>query len=468
MNGPRHNAGATDLAELESEISEPEPEAEVAPKRNYQQEVRESPRIREEFRRQEQICEAAALATYLEGITTALSEDEAIGQLTDYFEQKQKFPDLYNFAEAGTLAREIWSIEEKVRAISAEGIKPEVRQSIRESLLAVVLSGKLSAEAVLERLNGRLAIAESPGDEIGDYQNPENLAAFFTVENDRSNVYLYGNFISEDSAKQRHHLQHELGHLFAETGAIWDQRVFLAFLNAVSTMDDAKIAEIAEQAPELANIYHLIKSPQEAIFFRPYIRDKLNALPELPDAQKSQARVTAAKEIIAEMTAFYLGSANSELSYLNARLAMVGDDTMELLRQILSPERFDTFKERYDLEGKSLGTEDVLDFIKSAPEFQAEFQAQETFLKKTEQAFAQRGNNIRPMGETMKIEESTAYADEYFDDWDELYFPPISGGISGGDRKFSYSGGQTSPTKDPITAIWDFITGNKEPSPTLK
>lgn len=457
-----------DTAEV-AERAEIFPDAET-PSSSTQSDLVETARVHDESVFQEQVLEASKLATYLEWITanTEFSGVDAIPQLTSYFKIKQRSPGIYNFAEAGTLAQEIWSIEEKVRGVKAEGIKPETIKSIREGLFASVLSGKVGAKAILERLNGDIVISENPGDEVGNYQNPENLAAFFEIEGGISNVYLYQRPAEKDSTGQQHHLQHELGHLFAETGAIWEQGVFLDFLDAVSKMDDAKIAEIAEQAPELASIYHLVKNPQEAVFFRPYIQDKLAEISTLQGEAQEGARCTAAKEIIAEMTAFFIGSANSELSYFNARLEMVGGNTMELLRQVLSPERFDTFKEQYDLEGKSLTAEDVLDFIKSAPEFQAEFQAQKAFLTKMQDAFAQRGQNIKPMSETMKIKESMAYADEDFGDYDELYFTQAGGGISGGDHDSISSGGQTSQTGNPFSAVWDFVTGTKGSSPILK
>ena len=421
--------------------------------------VTENVAIQREAIHNEQISEASKLASYLESISDSseFTGVDATRQLAGYFRIKQRSLDLYQFAPPETIAGEVWKIEEKVRAISGE-VKPEIIRSIREGLLAAVLSGKVSAEAILDRLNGEIVISENPGEEIGEYKDPENIAAFFTIRDGVSNVYLYQGFINENPAIQQHHLQHEMGHLFAETGSIWSREQFLEFLDAVSTMDDRAIEEIAQEAPELASIYQMIKNPQEAVFFRDYIQRKLREVSSLPDAEKPQARVSAAKEIIAEMTAFYLGSADGELSYFNARLAMVTTDKMQLIKSILSPERLGEFNTQHDIE--KMTTQDVYEFISSAPEFQLDFQMQQQFLAKLNQAFEQRGQNIRPMSETIQPDQSVFYADGYLDDWDTVTSVPASAGIG----QSSPAAGEQGQNENPFAKLWDFITGSKKVS----
>lgn len=410
-----------------------------------------------ELAHQEGISETKELAKLLELIEND-NPEEIIATLTDYFKIKQ-LNGLFQFEQdPQKLSQEIWSIEEKIRSIKTPDNMPDAPKIIRESLIATVLSGKVSAKAILDRLNGEITISNQAGKEVGNYTNPEKLAAFFTVESGVSSLYLYDNALSEDP---EHHFQHELGHIFAETGAIWDQEIFLDFLQAVAEMDDAKIAQIGQQAPELAAIYNLIKNPDQAIFFRPYIKEKLSKLGSLDQEQLPQARITAAKEIIAEMTSFYLESANDELSYFNIRLKYLGGDAIELCKQMLTPERFDQFKEQYDLEGRKLTAAELFEFIKSTPEFQSDLLAQKKIIEKMQVAFENRGENIKPMSE-MTAETAAAYADEDLGDLDQLYFRSSTGGISGGDHDFSLSGGGGTQTESPLSLIWEIATGQKE------
>lgn len=424
---------------------------------------RENATLQKEVTHNEQISETAKLAAYLESISDSseFTGVDAIHQLTGYFKIKQKSLDLYQFAPPEVIAGEIWKIEERVRDIAGK-TKLEAVRSIREGLLAAILSGKVSAEVILARLNGQIIISEKPGEEIGkykDHEDPANIAAFFTIKDGVSNVYLYQGFMNENPAIQQHHIQHEMGHLFAETGSIWPREQFLEFLDAVSTMDDSAIERITPEAPELASIYRMIKNPQEAVFFRDYIQRKLKEISTLPDAKKPQARVIAAKEIIAEMTAFYLGSADDELSYFNARLAMVGKDKVDLIKSILSPERLEAFNAQHDIE--QMTTQDVYDFIRSAPEFQLDFQMQQQFLAKMNQVFEQRGQDIRPMSETMQSDQHILYADGYLDDWDTIPPPSSNAGLG---QPLS-TGGQAK-SEEVFTKMWDFITGNKKVSST--
>jgi hypothetical protein len=411
----------------------------------------------------EELSESKELARLL-ALTTSDDPEESVALLANYFKIK-KAEGLFAFEEdPERLAQEIRSIEEKIKTIEfSEDLKEEEKtgfeNSVREALISTVLSGKVSAETILGRLNS-VTISKTAGEEIGEYDGDiGNLAAFFKVEAGVSSLYLYEKATSEDPT---HHFQHEMGHIFAETGAIWDQEVFLNFLEAVSEMDEAKIKQIAEQAPELIAIYNLIKDPNQAIFFRPYIKDKLSELGSLEEGQLPQARMTAAKEIIAEMTAFYLESADSELSYFNARLQYLGGDAIELCKKIIMPEKLELLiDEGGSGTKKTLTTEEIFDFIKNTPEFKADFEAQRLIIAKMKNAFDNRGSNIKPMSETMATGETISYADENFGDDNQLIFRPGAGGsISGGDHDTSFGNGQ-SP-ESPLAMVWSTATGQKE------
>ena len=413
-----------------------------------------------EITHKEQLSESKELAKLLE-LLTSDDKAETVLMLTDYFKIK-KLENLFTFEEdPQKLSQEIWSIEEKIRTIKVPEDMPDATKSIRESLLSTVLSGKVSAEVILDRLNGEITVSKQAGEEVGDYENSDNLAAFFRVEGGVSSIYLYEKSMDNDN-DPNHHFQHELGHIFAETGAIWDQEVFLSFLQAVAEMDDAKIAQIAEQASELSAIYNLIKNPDQAIFFRPYIKEKLSQLGSLEEGKLPQARITAAKEIIAEMTAFYLESADDELSYFNARLKYIGGDVVGLLKNTVGPADFDSFKEQNDLDGRKPTAKEVFEFIKGRPEFQADFQAQQSIIEKMESAFKDRGGNIKPISETMSAGETVSYADGDFGDTDQLLIKPgASGSISGGDHDSPAIGGQATPDS-PLAMVWSAATGQKE------
>lgn len=447
-----NNAGEEDLEQF---VPRENPEGQEL---DSSQEVEINP-SQTELTHREQLSESGELAYLLELLKND-DKQAIISILTDYFKIK-KLEKLFPFEEdPEKLSQEIWSIEGKIRTIKVPEDMPDATKSIRESLLSTVLSGKVSAEMILDRLNGEITVSKQAGEEVGDYENPDNLAAFFKVEGGVSSIYLYEKSM-DDNNDPNHHFQHELGHIFAETGAVWDQEVFSDFLQAVATMDDAKISEMEEQAPELVAIYNLIKNHDQAVFFRPYIKEKLSQLGSLEEGQLPQARMTAAKEIIAEMTAFYLESADDELSYFNARLKYIGGDVVELLKDTVGPADFYSFKEENDLEGK-LTAKEVFEFIKGRPEFQADFQAQQSIIEKMKSAFKDRGGNIKPISETMSAGETVSYADGDFGDTDQLLIKPgASGSISGGDHDSPAIGGQATPDS-PLAMLWSAATGQKE------
>ncbi len=404
-----------------------------------------------------EISDIHAISNFLENLSNQFSPEEAISLLTSYFLQKQQRSEMFSFENPVKLAKEVWSIETRIRSIDVPSDKKEAISSIREGLLASILSGKISAQAVLSRLNGDIIISDSPGEETKDYEVDTKLAAFYTIDNGRSNIYLYESFFSQGERLQQHHLNHELGHLFAESGAIWEQRVFIEFLEAVGNKDDAKINSLAAEAPELVAVYQIINNPHEAIFFRPYIKSRLAKALE---SGNPDDRIIAAREMIAEIIGFYLESANSEISFFNARLELSGMDAYEMCRTLLPPAKFDQLTEQYDLEGKSLTVEDAFEILRDLPEFEAEFKMQKFFLERLASSFENRGANIKPMEESMNVDRSVEYADEEFGDYDNLYQNHSGSAISGGDHDTSASSGRQA--ENPFNTIWEFVTGGKK------
>ena len=370
----------------------------------------------------ERETESASLAEYVR--LQKDSPEDMVRALQGYFEQKKE---LFPNQEAGALAQEIIALESSLLAKIEEqietqfpniekGEKDQTIDSIREVLYSSVLSGYLSGEKLSLLLDGGITIQTRPGPEVkeGDLNYDQNkIFGLFTNVDGKTTIFLYENFITAKDDSQRHILRHEIGHVLGEKCDLFPSDVWFAFLKASQNPTPETILKFREY-PELADVLKTLADPKtEKLIWNNYIRERLDALEEISDADKPAEREQVAKELVAEMIAFHLEYGATKESYLSRRLQFSSRD--EIKAYIL--------KKTGSSSSEDLGIVENMDFrqiveiLSQRPELTSLFSANEAWHKRLSQKFEGRATNlnIRDLPEGYEFYDEDDFGDDDFE-----------------------------------------------------
>jgi len=419
--------------------------------------------------REESFTEPHALAAVLDAIQTigreGLERKLGYGALVEYFRNKQK-NGLYEFAEPETLAQEVLEIDDRLIAPLEKQLKEQLGEkyeadkisqtinSLREALLSPILGGKLTAEKIISKINGGIFFKKKPGDEIGEGEfDPEKIAAYFLINGGKATVYFYETLLKEKPEAQALHIRHELAHILAETGSIWEQKIYQNFIAAAQNPTSEAIASFSNY-PELQEILKAINAPDTAKgVFRGYIKNCFKAIEENPDeTAKRRLRGELAREMVAEMIAAYLENGNSPEAFLNSRLRFANCNISEYCQEKTGL-AFDDLCRKYEITPENFNMSEFLEKFSEVPELSPLFRANKFWFEKLSRTFANRGEAIT---DGIPSELKTEYLDEFFgiDDF-EISTPIIS------KDNISPNIGGTGRTKNLFEIIWNFLTGQK-------
>lgn len=399
------------------------------------------------------------------------SQEGLDGALAGYFEKKRT-EGRFEFAEARELADDIVLIEQRIIAPLKERIstefpdaKPEKIEEavigIREGLYSIVLSGHLTAEKLLSKISA-IEVKKTPGQEFQEQSfDPAKAAAYYTIEGGQATIYFYSVFFENEGPDAKaHHVRHEISHILCESGDIWPQEIYFQFLEAAQYPTQENIDAMARVAPALAEILKVLRDPNEhSTIWSRYIRSRLEAIKDLDPDKQGQEKVQVARELVAEMTSYFLEYGKSEQTYLARRLQFAEPGAVvDYLKTRGGGSTREEFCAKYGLPDTATPQE-ILAAISDKEEFSALLRANNLWFKHLQERFAERGKNIAS-GIPQGVEES--YIDEYYFEDDYEYPPAPAAGFPAGKE-------DTAPAakpENPVVAIWDFLTGKKAgPSP---
>jgi len=390
------------------------------------------------------------------------------GALDSYFESK-KAEGLFEFAEAQELSSDIILIEQRIIVPIKEKIALEFPDAepkkieeaivgVREGLYSIVLSGHLTAEKLLSKI-GAIIIKKTPGAEFQEQSfDKTKAAAYYTLEGGQATIYLYGVFFENEGPDAKaHHVRHEISHILCESGDIWPQEVYYQFLEAAQYPTDENIQVISQTAPALAEILKVLREPQKhSAIWSKYIRGRLQAIESLPPDQQGKEKIQVARELVAEMTSYFLEYGKSEETYLGRRLQF-GEPTavVDYLKTQAGCSTREEFCAKYELSATATPQE-ILAAISDKEEFAPLLRANKLWFSHLKERFGERGKNIQS-GIPQEITQE--YADDFFFEDDYEILSPASTGYLG--KEDNTAGLTAKKAENPIVAVWDFLTGRK-------
>ncbi len=417
----------------------------------------------------ERETESASLAEYVR--LQKDSPEDMARVLRGYFEQKKE---LFSNQEAGALAQEIIFLESSLLAKIEEQIEtqfPNIEKdnkdrtidSIREVLYSSVLSGYLSGEKLSLFLDGGITIQTKPGPEVkeGDLNYDQNkIFGLFTNVDGKTTIFLYENFITAKDNSQRHILRHEIGHVLGEKCDIFPSDIWFAFLKASQNPTPDVISKFKEY-PELVDILKTLANPKtEKLIWNNYIRERLDTLEEIGDANKPAEREQVAKELVAEMIAFHLEYGATKESYLSRRLQFSSRDGVEAY--ILKKTGTSSLK---DLGiAKNMNFKQTAEILAQRPELSSLFSANEAWHERLSQKFEGRAAqlNIRELPEGYELYDEDEFGEDDFeleDLEDTLVETPVAETAPTEQKGFGFGGSKApAPPKSVFALFWEMIT----------
>jgi|GEM_PF-6032611 len=228
---------------------------------------------------------------------------------------------------AETIANELLNdveplIESLRKELEGSALKPEqIEQgiiSIREALYGIVTKEILSGGKVKD-LIGSIHFKQEPdtsehGEAFGQRTDPSKIKGMsvFNEETGRFDIFFYGAFFSKTSEEGQSYLsRHEFSHILAEGTNLFDAQTYQRFIEYAGnpSVTDEQIAEIASQAPELAEILQMMRNPEASKgVWNGYIRSRIEKLATLSGDELVDERKAVASELVADMIAPYLDS----------------------------------------------------------------------------------------------------------------------------------------------------------------
>lgn len=232
---------------------------------------------------------------------------------------------------------------------------------LRESLFQVVTNEVMTGEK-LAGLVDSIIIKSEPGDEANEQVtfDKKEFASIYDIKDGKTTIYLYGKMFEMQSSEQARVFSHELGHVIIETTDAFDKtKVNLLYdLAGQITQENAEaiLEQGKSQIPEFNLILKTLSDPSKyAGMWNVYLKKRLSSLEKLPPDQKLQEQQTLANEMLAELTADYLGSDKTPIRCAEQKARFCNGS--ELQQAISNQDLIDSYKPFTDtlnqrLEGK--------------------------------------------------------------------------------------------------------------------
>lgn len=269
---------------------------------------------------------AALIAKSFNEIKAANPSDEKLSAfIVDLLKKAEANDGQEGFKEKTEIAKDILRIEqyladqkveEQLKELFGEDQESIDRamSGLRESLFQVVANEIMTGEK-LAGLVDSIIIKAEPGEEANEQAtfDKKEFASIFDIKDGKTTIYIYGKMLEMQSSEQARVFSHELGHVIIETTNTFDRARVNLLYDLAGQITQENASTILEQGnteiPEFNLILKTLSDPSKyAGMWNIYLKKRLSNLEKLPAEQKLKEQRTLANEMLAELTADYLGS----------------------------------------------------------------------------------------------------------------------------------------------------------------
>ena len=330
--------------------------------------------------------------------------------LKHYLEAKHDVFSLESPEQVEEMAKELMKLENEIIAPMIDGARKSGKSEeqignltigAREAFYEMVLNGTLSAEKIREAFDGQILFSEKPGVEFkSEHHNKDEIGAFLSWSGEKFNIHLYDALFASSTRDIGFLFRHEFSH--AAAPSIWGMKYF-DFLE-VSKNPNTNTAKFAD-TPELQQVLFLVANPRLAKpFFRDYISDILSELETATDPQKiAELRQSAAKEIVADLTAHFLEGSQSADVFCTLRMRYLDQNPQKLLETVLELEGVassDELLKKYFKPGEPITPNAIFDKLSTSIPLTPLIGTSKVWQERLAKLFENRGENLaRPKDE---------------------------------------------------------------------
>lgn len=391
-----------------------------------------------------------------------LSAEEIASWIQGFLEEKSPVLGI-DQSQAETLSKEIVLIEQKfIEPLKLELSDSRAIKSVRESLYQLVLKNIISGEKICDIITS-IKYKESPGEEAGDLNKiSQDITGLYRDDGYNREIYIYGRFLKEGENAQRSIVNHEVGHILAESTNLFDPDQYARFQQFAQNPTDENIAQMQQENPQFAYLLRTIREPTSHLpMWNAYIKTRLKKLETISDPKElAQEREFVAKELVAEMISSYISASESDEAYfINQIKYSKPEDVIAYVKTLCGCKKdgqFAAFCQQNDLNLNSLQDGDTMQIIKELakiPQLKIVFESSALWREMIASCFSDRGERLETKTNYVAISEIV----------DTEGFIGIDGEFLAG----SYSGLQQTHSDTPnqpssdnaFEKIWDFLTG---------
>jgi len=395
-----------------------------------------------------------------------------VQSLENYLESKKR-QGLFGETSPEELVQELTTIEAKIIVpligelkkndfgLTSEQINNCVCGA-REAFYAMILNERLTADKILQILDGKILVKKTPGSEVSkEHSHLQNIAAYLGWDGSRYNIHLYESLFAEENKDIAFLMRHEFFH--AAAISIWGER-YINFRKAALNPEQ-NIAAFAD-IPELQQVLIMVANPETAKpFFRDYIGKLLDAIDAAQSTEdKAFYRQRAAMEIVADLGAHFLEGAKTSDVFLDLRARYFASNPDELVRTICELEGvsdLDQLFENYSINPAETPPQEIIKRLSESEKLQPLFKASVVWQEELTKKFENKGIGLkRPDIEEMEIEEGS------LDEAEIAPGIPVNQNFIGQSAPTAGSAGSGGQgIVKGILDIWEILTGGGKKAP---
>jgi hypothetical protein len=391
-----------------------------------------------------------------------LSAEEIASWIQGFLEEKSPILGI-DQSQAETLSKEIVLIEQKfIEPLELELSDNRAIKSIRESLYQLVLKNIISGEKICDIITS-IKYKESPGEEAGDPNKiSQDTTGLYRDDGSNREIYIYGRFLEEGENAQRSIVNHEIGHILAESTDLFDPEQYAKFRLFAQNPTDGNIAQMQQENPQFAYLLKTIREPTSHLpMWNAYIKKRLKKLETISDPNElMQERESVAKELVAEMVSSYISAGESdEVYFINQIKYSKPEEVIAYIKALCGCEQDDQFAAFCQQNGLKLNslhdgnTMQIIEELAKIPQLKIVFESSALWREMIANCFSDRGERLEPktnpaaISEIVDVEGFTGIDGEF-----------LANSYSGLKQAHSETQNQ-SESDNAFEKIWNFLTG---------
>ncbi|MFH1909818.1 MAG: hypothetical protein ABIJ72_01315 [bacterium] len=384
--------------------------------------------------------------------------------LKHYLEAKKGVFSLESPEQVAEMAEQLMKLENEIITPMIDGARKSGKSEeqignltigAREAFYGMVLNGTLTVERIREVFDGQILFSQKPGAEFkSEHHNKDEIGAYLCWNGQKFDIHLYDALFASSTRDIGFLFRHEFSH--AAAPSIWGMKYF-DFIEAAKN-PNTNTAKFAD-TPELQQVLFLVANPRLAKpFFREYISGILSELETATDPQKiAELRQSAAKEIVADLTAHFLEGSQSADVFCDLRMRYLDQNPQKLLETVLELEGVassDELLKKYFKPGEPVTPNAIFDKLSTSIPLTPLIGTSKVWQERLTKLFEDRGANLSRPKDEFDEDLDLGWCDE-----EELVsaIPPTSSAQQTSASQGAQTGG--GGAMQTFLDLWGIITG---------